>query len=382
MLNPLNLFGSIVGGMGGKKAAQFDREQVEEMNRLNNQYYNYLYPKMTGNIDRVEEDFNKMYDTGAYTGDMYAPVTDRMKSTNEQMYNFGQDQFATGNRLMDENAGFGQNNRDLYGNFTDLANRGTAMFDANAARDPMADASAYAEANMSPIVKAMMRDDRRTLEEQTLPSINMSASGSGNANSSRAGMADAIAQRAFDDRRADVSTDVFNSLRDAKLSEDAAKFGRGLDAISSAGSQFGNAGLANNAIKDAYTTGSNAASTGLNTSFGAAGNEQKFSQDQMDADKALFDYNTGYNYNLGKDFGNFLTGSSMPVNANYQLNPASPMAGAMGGAQAGFGAMNSLFPDAGGFGNFGYNLSHDLGNMGIFDPFFGGGSGFNINWGA
>lgn len=36
MLNPLNLFGSIVGGMGGKKAAQFDREQVEEMNRLNN----------------------------------------------------------------------------------------------------------------------------------------------------------------------------------------------------------------------------------------------------------------------------------------------------------------------------------------------------------
>ena len=47
----------------------------------------------------------------------------------------------------------------------------------------------------------------------------MNASGTGNVNSSRAGMADAIAQRAFDDRRADVSTDVFNSLRDARLAQ-------------------------------------------------------------------------------------------------------------------------------------------------------------------
>lgn len=381
MIDPFQAFTAITGAMGGGAAGKFDREQIEEMNRLNNQYFEYLYPKFTKNIDRVEGDFDKMYDTGAYTGDMYAPVTDRMKSVNEQMYNFGQDQFTTGNRLMDENAGFGQNNRDLYGNFTDLANRGTAMFDANQAADPMADASAYAEANMSPIVQAMMRDDRRTLEEQTLPSINMNASASGNANSSRAGMADAIAQRAFDDRRADVSTDVFNSLRDAKLAEDAAKFGRGLDAISSAGSQFGNAGLANNAIKDAYTTGSNAASTGLNTSFGAAGNEQMFSQEQMDADKALFDYNTGYNYNLGKDFGNFLSGSRMPVNANYALNPVNPYTAALGGGTAGLGFGNS-FGGGGGYSDFGYNLSHDLGNMGVFDPFFGGSPGLNINWGA
>lgn len=378
MLDPLSLFGSIVGGIGGKKAAQFDRKQVEEMNRLNNQYYNYLYPKMTGNIDRVEGDFDTMYDTGPYTGDMFAGANDRMMNTNDQMYNFGQDQFATGNRLMDENSGFGQNNRDLYGNFNDLANRGTAMFDANQSANPMADAAAYAQSNMSPIVQAMMRDDRRSLEEQTLPGINMNASGTGNVNSSRAGMADAIAQRGFDDRRADVSTDVFNSLRDAKLAEDARKFNRGLDSISAAGSQFGNAGTSNRAIGDAYRTGIDAAATGLNTSFGAGTNNRRFDQEQMDANKSLFDYNTGYNYNLGKDFGGFLSGSAMPVNANYQLNPASPMAGALGGAQAGFGLGNSN----GGLGDFGYDMSHLIGNAPIFDSFFpSGNSGmFNLNF--
>lgn len=371
MLNPLNIFGSIVGGIGGKKAAQFDREQIEEMNRLNNQYYNYLYPKMTGNIDRVEGDFDTMYETGPYTGDMFAPANDRMMNTNDQMYNFGQDQFATGNRLMNENAGFGQNNRDLYGNFTDLANRGTAMFDANQSANPMADAAAYAQSNMSPIVKAMMRDDRRALEEQTLPGINMNASGTGNVNSSRAGMADAIAQRGFDDRRADVSTDVFNSLRDAKLAEDARKFNRGLDSISAAGSQFGNAATANRAIGDVYRTGSDAAATGLNTSFGAGTNNRRFDQEQIDANKALFDYNTGYNYNLGKDFGGFLSGSQMPVNANYQLNSASPMAGMLGGAQAGYGMANQLSNGGDFFGGF----QNAVGGLPIFDGFFGGGPG-------
>lgn len=384
-LNPLNIFGAIVGGIGGRKAAQFDRAQIDEMNEKNNRFFEYLYPKMTKNIDRVEGDFDKMYETGAYTGDMFAPANERMRNTTDQMYNFGQDQFTTGNRLMDENAGFGQNNRDLYANFTDLANRGTAMFDANAARDPMADASAYAQSNMSPIVKAMMRDDRRALEEGTLPTIGMNASNTGNTNSSRAGVASAIARRAFDDRKADVSTDVFNSLRDAKLAEDAAKFGRGLDAIGAAGSQFGNAGTANRAISDAYRTGIDAAATGLNTSFGAASNDRRFDQEQLDADKALFDYNTGYNYNLGKDFGGFLSGSRMPVQADYKLNAVSPMAGMLGGAQAGYGAMNQLFPNAGGFGgDLGYNLSHSIGSAPIFDSFFPkGNSGmFNLNFGG
>ena len=362
---------NIVGGLIGKAmaggAAKRDRANIDEMNRLNNQYFNTIYPMMKDNLERTEEDYLAMRETGPYTGDMFAPANQRMLDTTDQMYNFGQDQYNIGRRLMDENAGFGQNTRDLYGNFTDLANRGTAMFDANQAGDPMADASAYAQANMSPIVQAMMRDDRRALTEQTLPSININASGSGNVNSSRAGMADAIANRAFDDRRADVSTDVFNSLRDAKLAEDAAKFGRGLDALSSAGSQFGNAGTVNRDMRNAYTLGADAAAGGLNTSFGAGTNNRRFDQEQMDADKGLFDYNTGYNYNLGKDFGGFLSGSTMPVNANYALNPVDPRTAGYGGAMSGFGMGGGM---GGMFGNMFDGIQNDIGSLPIFDNMF------------
>lgn len=374
---------NIVGGLIGKAmaggAAKRDRANIDEMNRLNNQYFNTIYPMMKDNLERTEEDYLAMRETGPYTGDMFTPANERMLDTTDQMYNFGQDQYNIGRRLMDENAGFGQNTRDLYGNFTDLANRGTAMFDANQAGDPMADASAYAQANMSPIVQAMMRDDRRALTEQTLPSININASGSGNVNSSRAGMADAIANRAFDDRRADVSTDVFNSLRNAKLAEDAAKFGRGLDALSSAGSQFGNAGTVNRDMRSAYTLGADAAAGGLNTSFGAGTNNRRFDQEQMDADKGLFDYNTGYNYNLGKDFGGFLSGSTLPASANYALNAVDPRTAGYGGAMSGFGMGGGM---GGMFGNMFDGIQHDIGNLPIFDGLFGGGSGFNINWGA
>lgn len=344
----MSLIGGVLGAMGAAK----DRKNIANMNRKNNEFYEFMLPYMKDNIDRVEGDYMNMYDTGAYTGDMFAPANDRQRLTNDMMYNYGMDQYNIGNTLMGDNAQFGQNTRDIYSDFRDMAA-------TNAAADPMADASAYAQANMSPIVQALMRDDKRRLEEQYIPTINLNASGTGNTNASRTGVQAAIERRGFDDRTADVSSDVYNQLRAAKLAEDNAQFGRGIDALT-------RAGQANQDIRSAYTLGADAAAGGLNTAFGSGGNTRRFDQEQMDADKALFDYNTGYKYNLGKDFGGFLSGSTMPVNANYALNPVSVMGGGLGGAMSGFGMGNQMGGDF--FGGF----QNAVGGLPIFDGLFGG----------
>ena len=347
---------SLIGGALGMLGARKDRKNIDTMNRKNNEFYEFMLPYMKDNIDRVEGDYMNMYDTGAYTGDMFAPANDRQRLTNDMMYNYGMDQYNIGNTLMGDNAQFGQNTRDIYSDFRDMAA-------TNAAADPMADASAYAQANMSPIVQALMRDDKRRLEEQYIPTINLNASGTGNTNASRTGVQAAIERRGFDDRTADVSSDVYNQLRAAKLAEDNAQFGRGIDALT-------RAGQANQDIRSAYTLGADAAAGGLNTAFGSGGNTRRFDQEQMDADKALFDYNTGYNYNLGKDFGGFLSGSTMPVNANYALNPVSVMGGGLGGAMSGFGMGNQMGGGMG--GGFFDDLSHSIGGLPIFDNMFSG----------
>ncbi len=348
----MSLIGGVLGAMGAAK----DRKNIANMNAKNNEYYEFMLPYMKDNVDRVGSDYMDMYNTGAYTGDMFAPANERQRLTNDMMYNYGMDQYNIGNRLMSDNAQFGQNTRDIYG---DLRN----MAATNAAADPMADASSYAQANMSPIVQALMRDDKRRLEEQYLPTINLNASGTGNTNASRTGVQAAIERRGFDDRTADVSNDVFNQLRSAKLAEDDAQFGRGIDALT-------RAGQANQDIRSAYTLGADGAAGGLNTAFGSGGNTRQFDQEEMDANKALFDYNTGYKYNLGKDFGGFLSGSSMPVNANYALNPVSVAGGGLGGAMSGFGMGNG-----GMGGDFFDDLSHSVGSLPIFNSFFGGSSG-------
>ena len=82
-----------------------------------------------------------------------------------------------------------------------------------AAKDDMQGALDYASGDrLDSLTKAAMRDPYRQLTENTLTGIDASASASGNMNSSRAGMADAIAQRSYDDRSADVSAGIQDSL--------------------------------------------------------------------------------------------------------------------------------------------------------------------------
>jgi hypothetical protein len=95
----------------------------------------------------------------------------------------------------------------------------------------------------------------------------------------------------------------------------------------------------------------------------AGNNQQGYDQGQLDADRSQYDYLTGYNYNLGKDYGSFLAAPG--VKGNYQMNAVSPGAATIGGAMSGFGFGNQL-ANAG---------AYIPGNSSFFNPMFGGGPG-------
>jgi hypothetical protein len=314
--------GAVIGGVLGNKGAKDDRAAMERANAQNNQYLNAAMPYIKDNMSDVSGFYDDMISKGPYQGDFFAGPNNMQTDMINSMYGSGTD-------IMNASRGFANNTGDLYSRFTNMSNR----------PDMMANADQYAQSNMSPIVKAMMRDDTRTLEEQTLPGINMNASGSGNTNASRAGVASAIAERGYNDRLADVSSDVYNSLRDARLAQGNTEFNQGMTALN-------NAGNMNNQMASNFGVGSNAA-------IGAGNRQNQFDQGQLDANRQQFDYLNNYNYNLGKDFQGFLTGNN--VQGNYEANMFNPTTAAMSGAMAGYGFMNpnaqhfnSLFGGQGG----------------------------------
>lgn len=339
---------AVVGGIAANSAAKKNAAAMDRANEQNNQYLNAAMPYIKDNMESVTDTYKNMLESGPYKGDFYAGPNDNQIAANNALYKFGMGNLGLGQNLMNQSSGFANNANDLFGQYSGMVNR----------PDMMSQATDYAMDNMNPIVQAMMRDSTRQLNEQTLPGINKMASGSGNANSSRAGVADALANRAYDDRMADVRSDVFNSLRNASLNQSNTQFGQSMDALRGASA-------ANNTLGNAFTTGANVATSGGNMALGAGANQQGYDQAALDADRAQFDYLNNYGYNLGKDYQGFLTGNN--VTGNYQANMVNPNQSFLGGALAGAGAANQL----------GFSIN---GNSSIFNPLFGG-AGLGIQGG-
>lgn len=312
------MWGAIIGGALGLMGANKQAKAIDNANAQNNQYLNAAMPYIQDQLGNVSGFYNEMMEKGPYQGSYYAGPNTMQTNANNAMYGMGMNNMTYGQNLMNQAGGFANNASSLFDQYSSMADR----------PDMMSKATDYATENMNPIVQAMMRDDKRTLTEQTLPGINRAASASGNPNSSRAGVADALANRAYDDRLADVKSDVFNSLRDASLTQSNNEFNQSINALRGAGA-------ANTTLGNAFTTGTNLATAGGNMALGAGGNQNTWDQGQIDADRQNYDYLNNYGYNLGKDYMGFLTGNN--VQGNYQMNPVSPGAATIGGAMSGLG---------------------------------------------
>lgn len=394
----LPLIGTLVGaGVGmynaNKSSQAADRASENQMAAFN-QYQPYVDAGLSGGRDA----FGNVLATGAYQGSTYAAPSADQVNLATSMQGKGNDLVNQGYNNTLNNRGFGLNSNNLYeqnvglaGNSQNLYNQGAGLYGQNqdlynqnaglygqfqdmseaAKADRLSKANAYAAANANPLADAAMRDQRRQLEEQQLTGIEMGASGTGNLNSSRAGVQAAIANRGYNDRLADTRTAIQDRLVDRSLAQQAGQFadqnaalvnagnasgamsgnlagaGNALGAqanlLSNAGSHLTNAGAANRGIRDAYQTGVNTMRAGSDFGMNAGNQLQGYNQAALNDDRMTFERNRDFGYNQYKDYmGNFLNKAPSSSGATYEPNNYNnPLAAGIFGAQSGFGFANS-----------------------------------------
>lgn len=136
------------------------------------------------------------------------------------------------------------------------------------------------------MIDAAGRDTVRALTEQQLPSLARSFAGTGNTNSTRAGVESAIAERGANDRLADIASGIRGQF-----------FGRGLDMAQNQFNQnLTNMMSANQGLQqaggfgaDLINAGQGVAGTNFSQGLAAGGLYQSQNQAELDASKAYFD---------------------------------------------------------------------------------------------
>lgn len=307
--------GSLVSGYFANKAAKKQAGAIDRANQMNNMGYTDARPFINAGYQGGQDALNKMLSMGAYQGPTYAGLNDMQTTGLDNQFNFGNTTFGYGQNLADQASGFASN----YGNLYDQAMGGGAMDNA----------LAYADANTGALTDAALRDSTRLLTEQTLPGINKAASGTGNVNSSRAGVADAIAMRDYSDRAADTAAGIRSGLIDQSLAQQQR--------------DFGNAMAANQGLAGAFGTGVNTANTGLANMINAGAGYQKDAQQQLNADKAAFEANRDFDMNAYQQYMSGILGRAPMSPAGYQANTVDPTSATISGMVTGAGIGNNLY---------------------------------------
>ena len=376
--NANSLYNAALGNAGniGNYQGTFDQNIQDQRNLAN------AYTGLAGNIadagaqygnyrnqfDQLGTGFNQLSDTvQGYKSNFDNLASDMRGLTNDvKGYQNQYDNLAGDFKGMTNDLrGYQDQFSGLSGQQQGLTDRFTGMADQAANTDRLGNAMDYATANSGSLIDAAMRDSTRQLQEQTLPGINKSASGSGNVNSSRAGMADAIAQRSYDDRRADVGAQITDRLMDRSLTQQSQQFADQSGALTNAGSSISNTGSqlgnAANSVTSAGNMLGNAANqygNSVNT-LNTAGNMMGNVGNQYN--NAINSMNTAGNMmsNAGSQFGNAANMVSNDINSltssgNMLGNAGNAFNNSMNaatGATGNIGSMNNALNTAGGFNN-------------------------------
>jgi hypothetical protein len=188
----------------------------------------------------------------------------------------------------------------------------------------------YANANSQPLVDAALRDSTRNLQENTLTAIGQGASSTGNTNSSRAGVAEAIAGRDYLDRAADTSAGIKDRLVK--------------DYLTQSQNQFTNQMAANQQLGNVFNTGFGMGSdaAGMMTQAGSA--YQKDLQNQYNDAKQRFEGERDFASNVYSDYNSQILKGAPRTPATQQANMVDPTMATLSGAMAGFGFGRKYFP--------------------------------------
>jgi len=317
--------GAVIGAGTSYLGAKSKKKAMDAANAANMASFNQYKPYVDNNLKGSEGALNNVLNAGAYTGDTYAGPNDFQIGTANNMGNFGMNMMNSGNAMMGNNAGFGNNANNMYGQYQGMVNNAQQQ-------DRLGNAIDYANANTGSLLDTAMRDDRRNLQENTLTGIDLAASGSNNMNSSRAGVATAVANRAYDDRRADMASNIQNNLIDRSLNTQNQAFADQQNALS--GAMGANAGIAN-----AYTMGMNTMGEGANFGMNAGNALQGYDQAQLNDMQKRYEAMRDFELEQRKNYQAGILGKAPQTNNVYAANTVDPMGAAISGGMAGFGFM-------------------------------------------
>ena len=325
--------GSLIGGYFGNQAAKrqagADRYAVDQQMRP----FNLKEPFLRDLYGGAQGALNDALATGAFTGSTYAGLDPMQMRGITGMGAFGDRSFGLGSSFMDQGQGFAQNAQTIF----DRAG-GRTLDDAvnYAASSPQAQS----------LIEAAMRDSTRRLEEQTLPGIDRTASATGNTRSSRAGVAEALAQRAYDDRRADVAAGVGRDLTNQFLRSEQ--------------TDFNNLMRANQGLRDVFGAGTALSQGGGKALTSAGGMLQTDAQAQLDAERDAFQRQRDFAMGQYGAFGNLLGG--VPNVGQVRPSTANPYTAALSGAMMGAGFGGNIYD------YFNQNRRPSFSNTGFMGP--------------
>jgi len=312
-----------IGGAAGIYGAKKGADAQDRATAASMAGFNQYKPYVDANLEGGQTALDGVLAAGNYGGPTYAGPNGFQTNTATAMGGAGGAMINRGAGMMDRYAGFGDNSQGIYGQYNAMAN------DARNT-DRLAVAQQYALDNSQPMIDAAMRDDRRNLQENVLPSINQGASASGNTASSRAGVAEGIANRGYDDRRADVTAGINDAFTARSLGQQNTQFNQ-------QGSALQGAGSANNAIRSAYSEGLNTMGEGANFGMNAGNVLQGYDQAAMDDARARFEGNRDFALNQRKDYMSTMLNRSPNSPSSVQPNNFDPTMSGISGAMTGFG---------------------------------------------
>ena len=107
--------GAVIGAGTSYLGAKSKKKAMDAANAANMASFNQYKPYVDNNLKGSEGALNNVLNAGAYTGDTYAGPNDFQIGTANNMGNFGMNMMNSGNAMMGNNAGFGNNANNMYG---------------------------------------------------------------------------------------------------------------------------------------------------------------------------------------------------------------------------------------------------------------------------
>lgn len=333
------IVGSVLGGIGGSQKSGGGTTTTSQSSAP----WQEQIPYLTSGFKDARTALDNALANPVYQGQRVADLNPFQTGAANSLGAFSQNNFGladsatnAANSMLTPGSQYGANAADLFARYNGMDPTqqilGTA---AQYANNPYVDG----------MIDASGRDIARALNEQTLPSLNRQFSGTGNTNSTRAGVESAIAQRGAADRYADMSNSIRGNLFNTGLTQGQNQFNQNLQ----------NSLAANNQLYNAYNVGQSGlgnaadlASKYFNQGNTAGSLYQNQDQKVLDAQLAAFNEANNNPLNFINSYMNAVRGNYGGTSTGTSTAPQTGggvlggLAGALGGASGALGLASKI----------------------------------------